>query len=146
MFGVGPSCWVGPSLSWSDRWPFLLTVGVANSGRGWPFCLGLVVGQFCVVIINNYKQNPYFSYVGGGKKRRQALALRVGVGPLGWGWQFLFGFGVGPLGWGWPFLFGFGVGPSLSGLKLALRGGVGTPFLGLGLAVPSFGQGWPFSE
>ena len=81
------------------------------------------------------------------EKRRQGLALRVGVGPLGWGW---------------PFLFGFVVGPSFSGLKLALRCGVGPsgrgwpPFLGLGLAVPSFGQGlasgvgpsrcqsWPF--
>ena len=59
------------------------------------------------------------------EKRRQELALRVGVGPVGEGWPFLFGFAVA----------------SLSGLKLALRVGVGPSFLELGLAVPSLGQG-----
>ena len=33
--GIG----VGPSFSWCEGWPTVLAVGVAPSGRGWPFFL-----------------------------------------------------------------------------------------------------------
>ena len=132
--GVGPTCsglelvlpvglallslgiGVGPSFSWGDGWPFLLAVGVANSGRGWPFCLGLVVGQLSVLIINNYKQNPYFQINVGGGKKSLGSALWVGVGH------------------------------SFSGLKLALLAwGRCWPF-GSGLALPAWGPDWPIQK
>ena len=119
---------VGPSLSGlelalpslGEGCPFLLAVGVAPSGRGRPFCLGLGVCQLSVVIvmIRNETNQKIFKYDGGGQED--------GGWPLG-------------LGLALPSL-GVRLDPSISGLKLALlpfglklalRGGVGPAAFGL---------------
>ena len=80
-----------PSLGW----------GLAHSGRGWLFCLGLWVGQLSVVIILFQIKNIFKNKMMVEEKRRQGLTLRVGVGPSfsGWGLPSASLGGVGRRGW-----------------------------------------------
>ena len=81
-FGVGASCWVGPSFSWVGVGPSFSWVEVRpSSGLELALCGGVGPSFFGLVLL-----------VG--------LAFPLGVE----GWPFLLAVGVAPWGWGWPFL------------------------------------------
>ena len=120
----GPSGW---------GWP--IRVG------GWPFCLGLWVGQLSVVIIIITCRNQKYD---GGKQEERGRPLVSGLALPPWGVGVdNFVFIILMLITYFPkveekgrqgLALRVGVGPSLSGLKLALRGRVGF-FGGRGLAL-----------